>query len=43
VALVYGDVAGQPNVLVRKHSKCLKGDVFGSQRCAWVPEEHRAK
>ena len=33
VALVYGDVAGQPNVLVRMHSKCLTGDVFGSQRC----------
>jgi 3,4-dihydroxy 2-butanone 4-phosphate synthase/GTP cyclohydrolase II len=33
VALVMGDVAGQPNVLVRMHSKCLTGDVFGSQRC----------
>jgi len=26
-------VAGQPDVLVRMHSKCLTGDVFGSQRC----------
>jgi 3,4-dihydroxy 2-butanone 4-phosphate synthase/GTP cyclohydrolase II len=33
VALVKGDVAGQPNILVRMHSKCLTGDVFGSQRC----------
>jgi 3,4-dihydroxy 2-butanone 4-phosphate synthase/GTP cyclohydrolase II len=33
VALVYGDVAGQPDVLVRMHSKCLTGDVFGSARC----------
>jgi 3,4-dihydroxy 2-butanone 4-phosphate synthase/GTP cyclohydrolase II len=33
VALVHGDIAGQPNVLVRMHSKCLTGDVFGSQRC----------
>jgi len=33
VALVMGDVAGQANVLVRMHSKCLTGDVFGSQRC----------
>jgi len=33
VALVMGDVAGQSNVLVRMHSKCLTGDVFGSQRC----------
>lgn len=33
VALVYGDVRGQQNVLVRMHSKCLTGDVFGSARC----------
>lgn len=33
VALVYGDVAGCENVLVRMHSKCLTGDVFGSDRC----------
>lgn len=33
VALVFGEVAGQPGVLVRMHSKCLTGDVFGSARC----------
>ena len=33
VALVYGDVQGEPDVLVRMHSKCLTGDVFGSARC----------
>ncbi len=33
VALVYGDVAGARDVLVRMHSKCLTGDVFGSARC----------
>jgi 3,4-dihydroxy 2-butanone 4-phosphate synthase/GTP cyclohydrolase II len=33
VALVYGDVEGTQNVLVRMHSKCLTGDVFGSHRC----------
>lgn len=33
VALVYGDVEGQPDVLVRMHSMCLTGDVFGSARC----------
>jgi 3,4-dihydroxy 2-butanone 4-phosphate synthase/GTP cyclohydrolase II len=33
VALVYGSVAGRENVLVRMHSKCLTGDVFGSGRC----------
>ncbi len=33
VALVRGDVRGQPDVLVRMHSECLTGDVFGSLRC----------
>ncbi len=33
VAIVKGDVAGQRDVLVRVHSECLTGDVFGSQRC----------
>jgi 3,4-dihydroxy 2-butanone 4-phosphate synthase/GTP cyclohydrolase II len=33
VALVFGDVRGQKAVLVRMHSKCLTGDVFGSGRC----------
>jgi 3,4-dihydroxy 2-butanone 4-phosphate synthase/GTP cyclohydrolase II len=32
-ALVAGDVAGRQNVLVRVHSECLTGDVFGSKRC----------
>jgi 3,4-dihydroxy 2-butanone 4-phosphate synthase/GTP cyclohydrolase II len=33
VALVYGDVRAAKDVLVRIHSKCLTGDVFGSSRC----------
>jgi 3,4-dihydroxy 2-butanone 4-phosphate synthase / GTP cyclohydrolase II len=33
VALVLGDVADNPGVLVRMHSECLTGDVFGSRRC----------
>jgi 3,4-dihydroxy 2-butanone 4-phosphate synthase / GTP cyclohydrolase II len=33
VAFVCGEVAGQNDVLVRVHSECLTGDVFGSQRC----------
>ncbi len=33
VALVKGDIEGRPNVLVRMHSECLTGDVFGSMRC----------
>lgn len=33
VALVKGAVDGQDDVLVRMHSECLTGDVFGSMRC----------
>ena len=33
IALVKGDVANKENVLVRVHSQCLTGDVFGSLRC----------
>ncbi|HWI71307.1 MAG TPA: bifunctional 3,4-dihydroxy-2-butanone-4-phosphate synthase/GTP cyclohydrolase II, partial [Baekduia sp.] len=33
VAMVLGDVAGAPGVLVRLHSECLTGDVFHSLRC----------
>jgi 3,4-dihydroxy 2-butanone 4-phosphate synthase/GTP cyclohydrolase II len=42
VALVHGAVDGEPNVLVRMHSKCLTGDVFGSQRCDCGPQLHAA-
>jgi 3,4-dihydroxy 2-butanone 4-phosphate synthase/GTP cyclohydrolase II len=33
VALVLGDIGDGEQVLVRAHSECLTGDVFGSQRC----------
>ncbi len=33
VALVKGEIAPEDNVLVRVHSECLTGDVFGSERC----------
>lgn len=33
LALIYGEVAGKENVLVRVHSECLTGDVFQSCRC----------
>ena len=33
LALVLGEVKGRESVLVRVHSQCLTGDVFGSQRC----------
>jgi 3,4-dihydroxy 2-butanone 4-phosphate synthase/GTP cyclohydrolase II len=33
LAMVKGDVSGEPDVLVRVHSECLTGDVFHSLRC----------
>ena len=33
MAFVRGEVTGQSDVLVRVHSECLTGDVFGSMRC----------
>lgn len=33
VALIKGDVADKADILVRVHSECLTGDVFGSMRC----------
>ncbi len=33
LAIVKGEVSGKKNVLVRVHSQCLTGDVFGSLRC----------
>ena len=38
VAFVMGDVTGKENVLVRVHSECLTGDVFGSLRCDCGPQ-----
>jgi 3,4-dihydroxy 2-butanone 4-phosphate synthase/GTP cyclohydrolase II len=42
LALVKGEVAGAKNVLVRVHSECLTGDVFGSRRCDCGPQLHQA-
>lgn len=42
LALVSGNVAGKKNVLVRVHSECLTGDVFGSRRCDCGPQLHHA-
>ena len=33
IAMVYGDVRGQEDILCRVHSECLTGEVFGSLRC----------
>jgi len=38
VAMVYGDLATQRDVLVRVHSECLTGDVMGSMRCDCGPQ-----
>jgi 3,4-dihydroxy 2-butanone 4-phosphate synthase/GTP cyclohydrolase II len=42
VALVRGSPAGKANVLVRMHSECLTGDVFGSLRCDCGTQLHDA-
>jgi 3,4-dihydroxy 2-butanone 4-phosphate synthase/GTP cyclohydrolase II len=42
VALVKGDLAGREDVLVRVHSECLTGDVFGSCRCDCGPQLRQA-
>ncbi|HEY5835076.1 bifunctional 3,4-dihydroxy-2-butanone-4-phosphate synthase/GTP cyclohydrolase II [Streptomyces sp.] len=38
IALVAGDLGDGQDVLVRVHSECLTGDVFGSQRCDCGPQ-----
>jgi len=38
VALVRGDLGDGEEVLVRVHSECLTGDVFGSRRCDCGPQ-----
>ena len=42
IALVYGSPSGKENVLVRMHSECLTGDVFGSLRCDCGTQLHDA-
>jgi 3,4-dihydroxy 2-butanone 4-phosphate synthase/GTP cyclohydrolase II len=42
VALVYGDIEPTASTLVRVHSECLTGDIFGSQRCDCGPQLHTA-
>jgi len=38
IALVRGDIGDGHDVLVRVHSECLTGDVFGSRRCDCGPQ-----
>ena len=42
LAFVMGDPAGEDDVLVRVHSECLTGDVFGSRRCDCGAQLHAA-
>lgn len=42
IALIKGDVADGEPVLVRVHSSCATGDIFGSRRCDCGEQLHRA-
>ncbi|WP_404428422.1 bifunctional 3,4-dihydroxy-2-butanone-4-phosphate synthase/GTP cyclohydrolase II [Sutcliffiella horikoshii] len=42
IALVKGDIDHSSPTLVRVHSECLTGDVFGSNRCDCGPQLHAA-
>ena len=42
VALIKGDIEPEDEVLVRVHSECLTGDVFGSERCDCGDQLHAA-
>jgi 3,4-dihydroxy 2-butanone 4-phosphate synthase/GTP cyclohydrolase II len=42
IALVKGDIKPDDEVLVRVHSECLTGDVFGSMRCDCGEQLHNA-
>lgn len=42
IALIKGDIEGDEPVLVRVHSSCMTGDIFGSQRCECGEQLHLA-
>src|SRR5690606_26781963 len=42
IALVKGEIDPEKPVMVRVHSECLTGDVFGSHRCDCGPQLHAA-
>lgn len=42
IALVKGDIDENSPILIRVHSECLTGDVFGSNRCDCGPQLHAA-
>ncbi len=42
IAIIKGDVSGDEPVLVRVHSSCATGDIFGSMRCDCGEQLHKA-
>lgn len=42
IALFKGDIANGEDLLVRVHSSCMTGDIFGSQRCECGEQLHKA-
>lgn len=42
IALIKGDLSGDEPVLVRVHSSCATGDIFGSMRCECGEQLHKA-
>jgi 3,4-dihydroxy 2-butanone 4-phosphate synthase / GTP cyclohydrolase II len=42
IAMVKGEIKPENPVLVRVHSECLTGDIFGSLRCDCGPQLHKA-
>jgi 3,4-dihydroxy 2-butanone 4-phosphate synthase/GTP cyclohydrolase II len=42
IAMVKGNIEGSESVMVRVHSECLTGDVFGSRRCDCGSQLHKA-
>jgi len=42
IAMVKGEIDPEKPILVRVHSECLTGDIFGSMRCDCGPQLHKA-
>jgi 3,4-dihydroxy 2-butanone 4-phosphate synthase/GTP cyclohydrolase II len=42
IAMIKGEIESEKPVLVRVHSECLTGDIFGSMRCDCGPQLHQA-
>ncbi|CAB5156905.1 3,4-dihydroxy-2-butanone 4-phosphate synthase (EC / GTP cyclohydrolase II (EC [Olavius algarvensis associated proteobacterium Delta 3] len=42
IAMIKGDIESEESVMVRVHSECMTGDIFGSLRCDCGPQLHTA-